>query len=221
MAVLASSAVLVAGPAAAAQSTEASASSVATPGPWQSYSYAFGDGSWVRQGRVAGQPGNAHSGHVSFDTSDDPVTVFLYDWRCPAGEAPPTTWNPSGPEYNDTTCGLLRTTYADATQETQQMPTFSGPLYATFRGLLPREVVPPPSFEPGLLPVRLTWYRTGPVTTTVEDTSTPEVESRTTTQTAPMALAGRIGWVDLRDPRNHASVQTYVRETLDYRSVTG
>ena len=69
---------------------------------WElSESYQYADVGFTLLGRVAGRPGNAHSGYFNFEGDDDGVTAELFDWKCPAGVAPPVYAYP-----NDTACVL-------------------------------------------------------------------------------------------------------------------
>ena len=78
---------------------------IVAPGPapvqaagfhWElSESYQYADVGFTLAGKVAGRPGNAHSGYFNFEGDDDGVTAELFDWKCPAGATPPVDAYPA------------------------------------------------------------------------------------------------------------------------------
>ncbi|CUR60228.1 exported hypothetical protein [metagenome] len=196
------------------------ASSAQTDTPFETYSWNLGEASWTMRGYVAGRPGNAHSGYLGFDTSDDPPYYALADWSCPRGVTPPTTYNHLNPEQNEPTACTIRRYVLGYSDVGPFSPVFSGPLESTISDDYSFQRVFPTVGPEYVDRIDVRFRRVGPVTRTWTDESTAEYEAYFLVRTAPMVLRGTLGGFNLNDPRVKVTVSTYFREDQYYRQVS-
>lgn len=147
-------------------------------------------------GGLSQTPGNAHSGQIWFDTSDDEDSAVMYDWTCPRGVVPPLWYDAGQPPT--TSCRILRALSLD--WGTQRLTPKVGlgmrqasewtvhPVYDDLAGHAVNRTVTS----------RYTLHGVGPTTTQDQASSTGY---RDVTKTRAAVATGHFGRISFSDPR--------------------
>lgn len=197
---------LVAGAAVApaADATSARAASAATASSataWKlSYRFMVGSVDYAMRGKIAGVPGNAHSGQVWFDISDDEDDGVLNDWNCPAGVLPPPYYGgPGDPSNPPTTCRIVRSLSADSGHALPYTDKALTRAHDVSRHALSDNAT-------GVYLGRSVWsnyvlHGVGAITATVSVGGDPVTKTIYATRAA--RPSGHFGWISFDDPRLH------------------
>lgn len=205
LALVAGAAVVPASAASAASSATSAASSATA---WKlSYRFSTGTVDYTLRGRIQGVPGNAHSGQIWFDISDDEDEGILLDWNCPAGVVPPTYYGgPNDPANPPTTCVNLRGIYADSGHALPYTDWSMTKAHEVGHHALLDNVT-------GVYLGCSVWsnyvlHGVGPVTTSTAISSDPvtgDPVSKAVYKVRATRATGHFGWISFDDPRLKAS----------------